>query len=135
MITFVREFEGHKYSITISNNRRLITAKSTFAGEPVIGVAKCNPKDVRDDQIGIKLAILRCAEKIARKRYKKTFATVKKMEKQIDELQIECEMHQRHLGSDTLTWQDMSDRINRLLTEINEKPINPIKKFLNFFIK
>ena len=45
-----------------------IIAKSTYAGQVVKGKAICHDGDTYNEENGIKLAVARCAEKIARKR-------------------------------------------------------------------
>ena len=45
-----------------------IIARSTYAGETVKGKAICHDGDNYDEAKGIKLAVARCAEKIAKKR-------------------------------------------------------------------
>lgn len=65
---FIREHNGYKYRIETADNDRTVIAESSFAGKPVKGIAKCDPKDTPDLEKGIKLAILRCDEKIAIKK-------------------------------------------------------------------
>jgi hypothetical protein len=48
-----------------------IIAMSTYAGKPVKGVAKCDPKDSFDEGVGMELAAARCNAKIAAKRLKR----------------------------------------------------------------
>ena len=45
-----------------------ILARSTYAGETVKGKAICHLNDTYDEDKGVKLAVARCAEKIAKKR-------------------------------------------------------------------
>ena len=45
-----------------------ILARSTYAGETVKGKAICHLSDTYNEEKGIKLAVARCAEKIAKKR-------------------------------------------------------------------
>ena len=55
-----------KYKIIVHDNE--VIAISTFAGKTVKGVAKADPRDEFDVEIGKELAIARCAAKIAIKR-------------------------------------------------------------------
>lgn len=57
--------EKYKYY----KNGNKIIAVSTYAGKTVRGVAICGPNDSFDEEKGKKLAALRCAEKVARKRF------------------------------------------------------------------
>ena len=61
-----------KYKIVVHQNKKYgsteILAYSTYAGKVVHGKAICHANDNYDERKGIKLAVARCAEKIARKR-------------------------------------------------------------------
>lgn len=56
------------YSFLVSD--RKVVCSSTYAGKPVVGVAKCAPEDVFNVEYGKKLARLRCDLKVAKKRLK-----------------------------------------------------------------
>jgi hypothetical protein len=58
-----------KYRV-YTNGENVVVAVSSYAGEKVRGVAKCAPEDGFDLEKGKKLAIARCALKIAKKRAK-----------------------------------------------------------------
>lgn len=65
-----------KYKIIVHDHE--VIAISTYAGKTVKGVAKADPRDEFDVEVGKKLAIARCAAKIAVKRQnraKKCLAT------------------------------------------------------------
>ena len=53
-----------------------VIAVSSFAGQTVRGVAKCNPADEFDPDKGAALAIARCEVKIAEKRVKRAYSKV-----------------------------------------------------------
>jgi hypothetical protein len=59
-----------------------IIAFSTYAGKVVKGNAICHVDDVYDEEAGKKLAIARCAEKIARKRQARAARLVKRANEQ-----------------------------------------------------
>lgn len=59
-----------KYKFFTDGVHRII-AVSTYAGHTVKGIAKCNPDDEFDVNLGKKIAEARCAKKIAEKRYKR----------------------------------------------------------------
>ena len=46
-----------------------IIAISSYAGKIVKGIAKCNPRDEFDLEVGKRLAAARCNTKIAKRRY------------------------------------------------------------------
>ena len=53
-----------------------VIAVSSFAGQTVRGVAKCNPADNFDPEKGAALAAARCGVKIAEKRVKRAYSKV-----------------------------------------------------------
>lgn len=53
-----------------------VIAVSSFAGQTVRGVAKCNPVDEFDSEKGAALAAARCGVKIAEKRVKRAYSKI-----------------------------------------------------------
>ena len=76
-------FPKEKYKIFQSKNK--VIAVSTYAGREVKGVAKCDPRDEFDFEFGKKLAIARCAYKIAEKRKARAIAEYRKAAVAADE--------------------------------------------------
>lgn len=60
-----------------------ILARSTYAGETVKGKAICHMNDTYDEDKGVKLAVARCAEKIAKKRKARAARLLKKAQDQL----------------------------------------------------
>lgn len=60
-----------------------ILARSTYAGETVKGKAICHLNDTYNEEKGVKLAVARCAEKIARKRKARAARLLKKAQTQL----------------------------------------------------
>ena len=60
-----------------------IIAKSTYAGKVVKGKAVCHNGDTYNEDKGIKLAVARCAEKIAKKRAARATRLLKKANEQL----------------------------------------------------
>ena len=60
-----------------------ILARSTYAGETVKGKAICHLNDTYDEDKGVKLAVARCAEKIARKRQARAARLLKNAQEQL----------------------------------------------------
>ena len=60
-----------------------IIARSTYAGETVKGKAICHLNDTYNEEKGVKLAVARCAEKIARKRKARAARLLKKANDQL----------------------------------------------------
>jgi hypothetical protein len=61
-----------------------VIAVSSFAGQTVRGVAKCNPADEFDFDKGAALAAARCSAKIAEKRMKRAYTKVDEAKAQLD---------------------------------------------------
>lgn len=55
-----------KYTTYKANNKVIVVSR--FAGKPVRGVSKCDPKDTFDEKFGENLAKARCDKKVAEKR-------------------------------------------------------------------
>lgn len=60
-----------------------IIARSSYAGETVKGKAICHNGDTYSEDKGIKLAVARCAEKIAKKRAARATRLLKKANEQL----------------------------------------------------
>ena len=76
-----------KYRIVVHQhpeyNTTEILAMSTYAGETVKGKAICHINDNYSEEAGTKLAIARCAEKIARKRKARAARLLNKANEQL----------------------------------------------------
>ena len=64
----MRKFD---YKYVVDEEKKVVVALSTFAGQTVRGVARCSEKDTFDIETGKKLAAARCSLKIAEKRMKR----------------------------------------------------------------
>lgn len=64
---YLRKEITMRYQEYVTGNKVIIV--SHYAGKPVRGIAKCNPKDEFDFTKGKKLAKARCDKKIAMKRF------------------------------------------------------------------
>lgn len=60
-----------------------IIARSTYAGQDVKGKAICHEGDTYSEEKGIKLAVARCAEKIAKKRAARATRLLKRANDQL----------------------------------------------------
>ena len=60
-----------------------IIARSTYAGQDVKGKAICHEGDTYNEENGIKLAVARCAEKIAKKRAARATRLLKRANDQL----------------------------------------------------
>lgn len=71
---------GDKHSV------RQVIAVSTYAGKPVRGIAKCDPRDDFSIDTGKKLAAARCNLKVAIKRKKRAQEQVEKAQAEAQRL-------------------------------------------------
>lgn len=99
-----------KYNIVVHQHKDYgtteIIAFSTYAGKVVKGNAICHINDTYDEEKGKKLAIARCAEKIARKRKARAARLLKKAQTQMT-------MAQKYVD-------DMTSYYNDACVEVNE---------------
>lgn len=80
-------YQVEKYNIVVHQHKDYktteIIAYSTYAGKVVKGNAIVHENDTYDEEKGKKLAIARCAEKIARKRQARAARLLKKANEQL----------------------------------------------------
>lgn len=101
--------KNFKYRV-FSDNKNWVYAVSSFAGKTVRGIAKCNPEDEFDFETGKKLAIARCATKIAKKRFARA-----------------CEKHDEAIAMYTAAKKyliEMEEYEDNALNELNEALFN-----------
>ena len=86
------EYPIEKYKFYFAPNK--VVAVSTYEGKIVRGVAKCDPKDEFDVNIGKQLAAARCNQKIAQKR-------VNRASKQYDKAENAVKKANKHMTAMT----------------------------------
>ena len=105
-----------KYKIVIHQHKDYgsteIIAYSTYAGKVVHGKAICHANDQYDEQKGVKLAVARCAEKIARKRQARANKLLEKANKQ-------AEMAQKYVQDMMVYAADARAEVNMTQMELN----------------
>ena len=103
-----------KYNIIIHQHKDYetteIIAYSTYAGKVVKGNAIVHENDIYDEEKGKKLAIARCAEKIARKRKARATRLLKFSKEQLAEAQ-------RYVDKMTHYYEDACAEANEAATE------------------
>lgn len=62
---------GNKYHFYYHKENNTVVCTTLYKGQMVRGVAKCDPCDEFDVELGKKLAYLRCKMKFARKKFKR----------------------------------------------------------------
>lgn len=110
-----KEYPIDKYHFYYGGNK--IIATSTYAGKTVRGVAKCDPRDKFNKEIGKELAVTRCNLKIAKKRYA---AADKKTDKYSKEF---TDAKRRYLDS-----IDYFTNASKALDEAEKKYLELVKK-------
>ena len=106
----------NKYKIVVHQHKDYgsteIIAYSTYAGKVVHGKAICHANDQYDEQKGVKLAVARCAEKIARKRQARANKLLEKANKQ-------AEMAQKYVQDMMVYAADARAEVNMAQLELN----------------
>ena len=93
-------------------------AMSTYAGETVKGKAICRSEDEYDEAMGVKLAIARCDEKIARKRKaraKKMFEEAEAQYRKASERYVAMYMYYRDASEEL---EDTQKNLEEILSEM-----------------
>ena len=120
MSTFVHNYDGHRYNIETFYDNKVIHASSTFNGEVITGVAKCNPSDTPNLQIGVELAILRCNAKIAKKRRNRTFEKTDIAMQEMINASANYNKLVQHYHSDVNAYDKAYEKLERFLNQIND---------------
>lgn len=107
------EFDDIEQEIT----RGTVVAESTYAGKPVIGVAKCHPRDTFDLQFGMELAAARCNAKVAEKRFKRANQKLSKSDVAVVKARRDRDKNLRYL-LDAREQLDEAEREIRYLLDI-----------------
>ena len=90
-----------------------IIAISTYAGQWVKGKAICHSDDAYKEEKGIKLAVARCAEKIAEKRKARADMLLKKAYAQLEEAK-------RYVAKMEKYSSDAADELKEACSEVNQ---------------
>ena len=95
-----------------------VIAVSSYAGKAIRGVAKCNPNDSFDEDVGKQLAQLRCDVKIADKRIKRAQAQYDAATRAVNKAQADWEKAVQYLSN-----AEQEGTAARLALESMEKQI------------
>ena len=105
-----------KYRYYKAGNK--IIAVSSYAGKTVKGYAKCHPSDTFDVETGKKLATLRCAQKIAEKRFNRAAMCEAKAKEAVKA----AELHYRDMGDyrtdAAIAWDKADTELKNFVKEI-----------------
>lgn len=100
--------------------RLTIKAESTYAGKRVRGVATCHPNDAYVPETGTKLAVLRCAEKIAEKRMKRAQKCVDVAEREMVEAQRKYFKMTAYLNDAKTEYGEAVEELNEFMNEMGK---------------
>ena len=97
-----------------SDGANKIIAVSSYAGRPVRGVAKCDPRDNFNQKKGEELAQARCNLKIALKRTKRANAEVDKAKAERDRAQARIDKMTAYLTDATHQRMQADNELKRI---------------------
>ena len=96
-----------------------IVAVSTFGGRNVKGVAKCDPRDNCDIEKGKKLAALRCAQKIEKKRYLNASMKYMNAAREADKADAYFEKMKSYYMDTVDELENIQNELTELMMELN----------------
>ena len=100
-----------------TNGKNIVVAVTSYAGQTIRGVAKCNEQDEFNLETGKELAAARCAVKIAKERMKYTYS--------------ERKIWQKFLNQDVAQYEKWDDKYRDALEikrQANEKLEDIVKR-------
>lgn len=107
---------ANRYHVTVEGNKTIATAK--FAQKPVYGYAKCDPNDTFDSEFGSKLARMRCAEKINKKRVRNAKKKLAIAQRKLEMAQAEYNEMASYLADAEAETAEIADTMNAMLSAI-----------------
>lgn len=105
-------FTYDKYNYFTDGENKVV-AVATYAGKPVRGVAKCDPKDTFDLGIGKELAAARCNAKVAKKR-------LANAQKHMESARVAYESAKKHYHDMVNYYEDACDAFDSANSSIVE---------------
>lgn len=112
-------YRGHNYLIH-TNNKNLVIATSNYGRRTYKGVARCSSEDEFDLTKGVYLAVLRCAQKIANKRYTRSVKLKEESEEKLRFAQKYCEDMEDYVVSATDEVKSITEDLSRAMMEFDE---------------
>ena len=111
-----------KYQIVVhqhpSYHTTEILARSTYAGETVKGKAICNMSDTYNEESGKKLAVARCAAKIAKKRKARAARLLKHANEQLVAAQKYVDNMSRYYKDSCQEVEDTAAEVKDILVNL-----------------
>ena len=103
----IKAFDRYKY--VVHGNE--VIAISTYEGRPVRAVAYCHPDDNFNEEVGKKLAALRCNVKVAKKRFARAKGLLKVKQRALEWITRECEKAESY-------YNDAEDKLTEAEAEV-----------------
>lgn len=103
---------------TFTDDVAKIIVMSTYAGKPVRGVAKCDPRDNFDIEKGRELAKARCDLKIARKRHERACAEYKKALEAAAKAHERLENMEQYVSDSSINLSKARHQLDKILEEL-----------------
>lgn len=95
-----------------------VVAVSTYEGRIVRGVAKCDPRDAFDMELGKQLAAARCNQKIAAKRQRRADKELKKAVAAFDKAQAHMYKMNDYYEDARVASKNANSRVDTLLKKM-----------------
>lgn len=111
------DFSYDKYRY-FTDEKSKVVAVSTYAGKPVRGIAKCDPKDNFNIEAGRKLAAARCNLKIAIKRKENAYKQCVEADQKFHEAYIHMIEMRDYLTNATKACQEADEVLTAIETSL-----------------
>jgi len=98
-----------------------IVAVSTFASQPVRGVAVCHESDTFDLETGKQLAALRCNERVAAKRLSRAGAKFKEAEAAVKAANARLEQMRSYLNDSVIAYNEAAIEVDNFTAKLGKK--------------
>jgi hypothetical protein len=95
-----------------------VVAVSTYEGKTVRGVAKCDPRDAFDMELGKQLAAARCNQKIARKRARRAEKRFEEADERMKEARAHASKMNDYMFDAHKALRAADETVNKLLEKI-----------------
>lgn len=92
-----------RYRFVVTPNK--VIALTSYAGKTVKGIAKCHPNDEFNEEIGKKIAAVRCNQKIAMKKLERSNQNLKRILKEAYNITTEYEMRVQQHNEAWANWE------------------------------
>lgn len=109
-------FDNYKYYV--NKEHGIVVAVTTYAGKPVRGIAKCDPRDTFDEETGKRLAAARCAVKVARKRCDRAVKEFAKAHTEYHKVVKKYDDMSDYVNSATVEYEEALNNLHSISAEL-----------------